>query len=101
MAGILIWFVVGVIVLILVLAYLVPPPSGSERLPEDCWKAGVFYSNRDDPALFVPKRFGIGYTLNFGNRWAWAVLVVITLLIAAPLLLAWSSLREIGLQSRH
>ena len=101
MAGILIWFVVGVIVLILALTYLVLPPWGRERLPEDCWKAGVFYSNRDDPALFVPKRFVIGYTLNFGNRWAWAVLVAISLVIAAPLLLALFSLRQIGLQFRH
>ena len=38
--------------------------------PDDCWKYGVFYFNRDDPALFVAKRFGLnlGYTLNFANR---------------------------------
>ncbi|MCL4452292.1 MAG: DUF5808 domain-containing protein [Candidatus Thermoplasmatota archaeon] len=30
------------------------------------WKAGVFYMNRDDRSLLVPKRFGYGYTLNLG-----------------------------------
>jgi len=55
-------------------------------MPSDaCWH-GVFYFNPDDPALFVPKRYGIGYTLNFGNRWSWIVLALILALIAAPLL---------------
>ncbi|MEM0157113.1 MAG: DUF5808 domain-containing protein [Thermoplasmataceae archaeon] len=31
------------------------------------WKAGMIYYNRDDPSLIVPKRFGIGYTVNYGN----------------------------------
>ncbi|WP_188302824.1 DUF1648 domain-containing protein [Streptomyces sp. CBMA123] len=32
------------------------------------WRAGgLFYLNRQDPSLFVAKRFGIGWTLNFGN----------------------------------
>ena len=40
--------------------------------PDDCWKLGIFYYNPRDPALMVEKRFGIGYTLNFGNRLSWA-----------------------------
>lgn len=47
------------------------------------WKAGLIYVNRNDPSLVVPKRFGIGYTLNFGNRWAW---VTLALLLGGPLL---------------
>ncbi|GCE11536.1 DUF1648 domain-containing protein [Tengunoibacter tsumagoiensis] len=31
------------------------------------WQAGLFYVNPDDPSLMVPKRFGIGWTLNFGH----------------------------------
>jgi Family of unknown function (DUF5808) len=27
----------------------------------------MFYVNRQDPALIVEKRFGFGYTLNFGH----------------------------------
>jgi len=51
----------------------------------DHWKFGVFYANRDDSALFVPKRFGIGYTLNFGHAGAW---VIMALTLIVPLLLA-------------
>jgi len=39
-----------------------------DHTPDKCWKLGVFYFNPDDPALFVEKRFGIGWTLNFANR---------------------------------
>jgi len=49
----------------------------------------------------VPKRFGIGYTLNFGNSWSWAVLAVIVLLVAAPIFFAASSLRQMGHHLRH
>ena len=31
------------------------------------WVLGVFYVNRDDPSLMVERRFGFGYTVNFGN----------------------------------
>jgi len=44
----------------------------------------MFYVNRENPDVFVPKRYGIGYTLNFGNRWSWAVLALILFAIALP-----------------
>lgn len=31
------------------------------------WKLGVFYVNRQDPSIFVEKRFGVGWTINFAN----------------------------------
>ena len=31
------------------------------------WKAGIFYVNKNDPSIFVEKRFGVGWTLNFAN----------------------------------
>ena len=31
------------------------------------WRGGLLYVNGDDPAVLVPKRFGIGWTVNFGN----------------------------------
>jgi uncharacterized membrane protein len=31
------------------------------------WRGGLFYINREDRALLVPRRFGLGWTLNFGN----------------------------------
>lgn len=39
------------------------------------WKGGVFYVNRSDSSLFVPERFGIGWTLNLGQPKAWGILV--------------------------
>ncbi len=55
----------------------IPAAAGGDRTPNACWKLGIFYFNPADPSVFVLKRFGIGYTLNFGNRWGWAVLGVI------------------------
>ncbi len=46
----------------------------AEVTPDECWKAGAIYYNPSDPALFVQKRFGIGYTVNFGNRLSWVIL---------------------------
>jgi uncharacterized membrane protein len=40
------------------------------------WVLGMFYVNRDDPAIFVEHRFGLGYTINFGNWKAVALLVL-------------------------
>ena len=42
------------------------------------WVWGLFYINRDDPSLMLESRFGIGYTVNYGNRIA--VLYVVTAL---------------------
>ena len=52
---------------------------------DEGWKWGLIYNNPADPALWVPKRVGIGWTLNFGHPWGWPVMI---LLIAGPLLLA-------------
>jgi len=42
-----------------------------DRSEDRHWKAGFLYVNSSDPALFVEKRFGIGYTLNFGRPASW------------------------------
>jgi len=31
------------------------------------WKGGLIYINRQDPSVFVEKRFGVGWTMNFAN----------------------------------
>jgi uncharacterized membrane protein len=41
----------------------------SDRDDDKYWKMGVFYANKNDPSIFVEKRFGIGFTINFGNSW--------------------------------
>ncbi|WP_432358222.1 DUF1648 domain-containing protein [Sporosarcina sp. UB5] len=44
------------------------PIEGVTDYDDDAyWKAGVFYVNKNDPSIFVEKRFGVGWTLNFGN----------------------------------
>jgi uncharacterized membrane protein len=43
---------------------------------------GAYYSNPNDPRLWVPKLLGLGWTLNFAHRGAWPVL----LLLLSPVL---------------
>jgi uncharacterized membrane protein len=56
---------------------------------DDCWKAGLIYVNRDDPAILVPKRVGIGWTINFG-RPGGVVLGVLTLVVIAAVVVVGS-----------
>jgi uncharacterized membrane protein len=46
------------------------------------WKGGLFYVNRDDPSLLVPRRFGLGWTLNLGRPGGVAVMILLLLVIA-------------------
>jgi len=58
--------------------------DGEIETPDRCWKWRVFYVNPNDRAIFVKKRYGIGYTLNFGNRWSWAVVALILVAVILP-----------------
>ena len=60
--------------------------AATARNDDTNWKAGVFYMNRDDRSLLVPKRFGYGYTLNFGHLATWMVLVLPIIVIVVVLL---------------
>jgi len=60
-------------------------PAGPQN--DNYWRAGAFYWNPDDPAIFVPKRIGIGYTMNFANKWAWVALAGILLAAVLPVFL--------------
>ena len=51
------------------------------------WYGGLFYNNPDDPAMFVPKRFGLGWTLNFGHPRAKLFLITILVLILVLVLI--------------
>lgn len=58
------------------------------RDDDDNWKAGQFYFNRKDPALFVEKRFGVGWTINLARPLAWIIFIlIIALAIVIPILL--------------
>jgi uncharacterized membrane protein len=51
------------------------------------WRGGLFYVNRDDRALMVPRRFGLGWALNFGNPRAAMFLVGLVALIGLLIML--------------
>lgn len=80
-----------VAVLIVWAAVKIRSPAVADVVPEpqsdSYWKAGLFYYNPDDPAIFVSKRVGIGYTMNFGNRMSWFVLAGLLLIAVLPALL--------------
>jgi uncharacterized membrane protein len=63
--------------------------GAAEKTPDECWKAGVVYYNPNDPVVFVERRVGFGYTMNFANPWSWALLGGLVVVIAStPLVLA-------------
>lgn len=62
------------------------PGSSSDGTPDECWKWGGVYYNPRDPALMVERRFGIGYTVNFGNRMSWIMVGAFLLMMAGILL---------------
>ncbi len=39
------------------------------------WKLGQFYFNPNDPAMFLEKRFGVGWTINMANPLTWVIFV--------------------------
>lgn len=51
------------------------------------WKLGLFYFNPDDPAVWVEKRFGIGWTLNFARPVGWLFILGVVVLILLSFLL--------------
>lgn len=46
---------------------------------DEHWKAGIFYWNKDDASLILPKRFGVGWTMNWARPAAWVIVGGITL----------------------
>ncbi|NBJ70121.1 MULTISPECIES: DUF5808 domain-containing protein [Clostridia] len=57
-----------------------------DRDNDKYWKLGQFYVNKNDPALFLEKRFGIGWTINLGKPLSW-IIILITLLVVLGLIL--------------
>ena len=47
------------------------------------WWGGMFYVNRDDPSLFVPRRAGAGMDLKLGNPWGLGCAVFVGLVALA------------------
>lgn len=63
-------------------------PAGELDFDDDeRWRAGVFYVDREDPAIVVPKRFGIGWSLNYGNPRSWAALALFAIITVTFIIL--------------
>jgi uncharacterized membrane protein len=62
--------------------------AAGDATPDECWKFGMLYFNPDDAALWVEKRAGIGYTMNFAHISAWAIMGLILLVPILGLLAA-------------
>ena len=68
------------------------PAAGRVNRDDDRhWKLGVFYFNPDDPAIFLEKRFGVGWTVNWARPAAWALLfgplvLIVVILITLEML---------------
>lgn len=58
-----------------------PNSSVIDRDDDKYWKLGMFYFNSDDPTLFIEKRFGIGWTINYGRPLSIVFILIIILLL--------------------
>lgn len=53
-------------------------PNESEH-----WHGVFFYHNRDDPRYLLPKRTGLGWTINFAHPGALALMLLIAIAIGS------------------
>lgn len=60
-----------------------PLPADADLTPESAWTGGLFYFNREDPALAVPRRDGFGYSPNFAHPTSWFLMLAPLGIIAA------------------
>ncbi len=58
-----------------------PQPDVIFQDDDRYWYGGIFYNNPDDPAVFVPRRYGFGWTINFGNPRGRLFMIVILLMV--------------------
>jgi len=87
------WFVFAAVVgLVTFAAYAARGIPRERARNPSAWQARLFYVDRHDPALFVPKRNGFGYTFNFGHPAA-LLLTVATLVVPLAIALAALLLR--------
>jgi len=86
-----IWAVPILLFVVVILAYSAKlssdPDLPADDTPDSRWWLSSIYYNPADPALFVQKRIGIGYTVNLGNRLSWLCMGVMLALIPAAIFL--------------
>lgn len=51
------------------------------REDDKYWKLGMIYFNPNDPAIFIEKRFGIGWTHNMARPESWIILIGLIIII--------------------
>ncbi len=64
------------------------PTGVVNRNDDQYWKGGAIYYNKNDSAILVGKRFGVGWTFNFAHPVTWLVMGAIILTAIIPPLLA-------------
>lgn len=84
-----VWFIAAAVLVFLAYTVaLVARFRGRDPLRNpSAWHA-VLYADRDDPALLVPKRIGIGYTINFGHPAAIPLMALLALVPIAGIVAA-------------
>lgn len=73
-----------------VAAWSTTPSDVRPDAPDDdrYWRAGFVYLNRNDPSIFVPKRFGVGWTVNLGSIGGVVVGIILLAIIAGAVVMA-------------
>ncbi|HLQ71174.1 MAG TPA: DUF5808 domain-containing protein [Bacillota bacterium] len=57
-----------------------------DRDDDRYWKLGQIYVNRNDPAMFLEKRFGVGWTVNVAHPLVWILFLgLIAISVGLPL----------------
>jgi len=94
------------LVIVVIIAVLLRVGQGGSRLkvsaggggraggtPDDdsYWKLGVIYVNRNDPSVFVEKRFGVGWTVNLGHPVSWLFLIGIIAVVVVVMVISYGS----------
>ena len=83
--GVIAWMIGGFLALttlgiVLVARQLKQTLRADDRSEHYRW--GLFYVNAEDPAIWVPKRLGLGWTLNFAHGLSWVILALLLLPVA-------------------
>src|SRR5690625_785830 len=99
--GLVIFIIIGIILLGTILLSITTGQGGSriklsdkfdnhkiDRDDDHFWKLGQFYVNKNDPSIFVEKRFGVGWTNNWAHPVSWIFIIIVLALGAGiPILL--------------
>lgn len=57
-----------------------------DRDDDRYWKLGQFYVNKNDPAIFIEKRFGVGWTNNWAHPVSWVLVGVLIMIIIVSII---------------